>query len=170
MKPRFLTALVLPFLIAHAGAQISTPGRPASFGPGFDSDVPVVVMPAPDVAALLAEDAAREHGPFRYGALIETSIGCQELGRWDQAATGELVWRVRIASPGAYSLSVVFSEFEIPAGGRVFLYDPAHSVVLGAFTEKNHQANGMLAVQPIAGDEFVLELPISGVSARAAMG
>ena len=157
MKLRLLTILALPFLTAHASAQIATPGSPASFGPEFDSDVPVVVMPAPDVAALMAEDALRQDGPYRYGALIETSIGCQESGRWDQAATGELVWRVRIASPGAYSLSVVFSEFEIPAGGKVFLYDSARTVVLGAFTEKNHQANRMLAVQPIAGDEFVIE-------------
>ena len=157
MNPRPLPVLVLSLLAAHASAQISAPGRPASFSPEFDSDVPVVVMPSPDVAAMMAEDAARENGPFRYGAVIQTSIGCQESGRWDQAATGELVWRVRIASPGAYSLSVVFSEFEIPHGGQVFLYDPARKVVLGAYTEKNHQANGMLAVQPIAGDEFWIE-------------
>ncbi len=150
-------ALLAFFLALPAGAQLATPGRPASAASGLDADLPLVVLPRPDVAALRSEDAASPRGPWRYGVPLSTSIDSERAGLWEELPSGELVWRVRILAPGALSLGVTFDRFEVPAGGRVFLYDPARRTVLGAYTEANEQPNGMLAIQPLAGDEVVIE-------------
>jgi hypothetical protein len=95
--------------------------------------------------------------PWRYGAVVPTTIGLERHGRWDQA-DGSLVWRVAIASPGAHSLGVLFGEFDLPPGGEVYLTSSqVGGMRLGAFTAANEQPNGMLAIQPLAGDRLVVE-------------
>jgi len=152
------TALFLLYLLpSSASAQISSGGSPLSATHELSADVPLVVLESPDVARLLAEDGARGEWPLRYGATIDTSLDVNTDGRWDELPGGELVWRIRIASPGARSLGLVFDRFELPEGARLFVYDPARTTVLGAFTAANHQPNGMLAVQPLAGDGLIIE-------------
>ncbi len=157
--------IALASLFALAGAthaQLSRAGTPASFsGTGslgaFEGELPIEMLPAPDIAALLAEDEANGPFPYRYGDMIETSIGLFEQGRWDSAEDGTVIWRVEIFSPGAFSLGVLFEEFDLPSLGEVYIYDPAKTQVLGAYTEANEQENGMLAIEPIIGDRLVIE-------------
>jgi hypothetical protein len=152
--------LALSFVSGSAWAQLSTPGRPASERFSLSDEVPLVVLPTPDVARLRAEDEAdRLAGtpkPYRYGAVQPLGLGLETHGRWDEAQ-GTLVWRLEIASPGALSLGVLFDSFDLPAGAELFLYDPARRHVLGAYTEANEDASGALAIQPLAGDALVVE-------------
>lgn len=155
----FGTSLVaLTALAAPSAAQIPQPGqppvRPAAQTPG---DLPAYVLPAPDVARLQLEDAARNDWPLRYGAVIPTALSTEDSGEWESLPSGELAWRLRIASPGARSMGVLFDRFELPASGRVFLYDLHRTTVLGAFTRQTRQPNGMLAVQPVPGQEVWIE-------------
>ena len=153
-----LAATALLSLTGPAAAQLSQPGVPASELVELDGVVPSVVLPPPDVARLLIEDQERGDFPFRYGAPIATSVGLDRDGLWSEVpGSGALVWRVEIASPGAYSLGLLFSEFRIPEGGYVFAYDPDRANVLGAYTSFNEQANGMLGVEPLPGDRLILE-------------
>ena len=101
------------------------------------------------------------------GAVIPTALSSDEAGEWSESPGGELVWRLALSSPGALSLGVLFDRFELPAGGELYLYDRARTSVLGAFTAAVRQENGMLAVQPLLGDELVIEyVQPSGVLAR----
>jgi len=146
-------ALALP-----AAAQIAQPGLPPSAQHALPPlDVPTYVLPQPDVETLKKEDAERQNWPMRYGAVIPTAYSSEDSGAWETMPSGELVWRIHIASPGARSLGLLFDRFELPASGRVFLYDRARSTVLGAFTRETRQPNGKLAVQPLLGDELWVE-------------
>ena len=49
-----------------------------------------------DVRALMAEDEARQHWPFRYGAVIPTALSSDEAGEWSELPGGELVWRLAL--------------------------------------------------------------------------
>ncbi len=137
-------------------AQLSAGGRPHSEVAGLPLDVPLVILDPPDIARLRAEDEARDDWPFRYGAVLPAALGLEEHGRWDEAL-GKLVWRLALRSPGALSLGVVFDQYQIPAGGELYLYDPARAEVLGAFNELNNNASGSLAIQPLPGDAVVIE-------------
>lgn len=159
MRPDSLLFVASTLLLAvAASAQVAQPGRPASSRHAALAlgDVPAYVLPAPDLERLMREDEERNHWPLRYGAAIPTGFATDDAGRWDVLG-GELVWRLRIVSPGARSLGLLFDRYELPASGRVFVYTPDRSMVLGAFTAATRQANGMLAVQPVLGDEVVIE-------------
>ncbi len=155
LKPLSILAF-LSLSVSPASAQLASPGRPTASG-ALLPDVPQVVLPGPDVPALMAEDEARGNWPYRYGAVIATSLDCQSSGLWEGLPDGTLVWRLAIASPGARSLGLVFERFDLPQQGRLFVYDRARTRVIGAFTEQNELPNGMLALQPFPGDELVIE-------------
>ena len=70
-----LGLLALAVLAAPAWTQVRSPGRPASDTASLPSDVPTFVVPAPDIQAYKAEDEAREHRPYRFGAAVATSEG-----------------------------------------------------------------------------------------------
>ena len=152
----FLFALLLG---TFATAQLGQGGQPASARHPqlLPDDAPTYVMPRPDVERLMREDEERNHWPDRYGAVIPSGLSSDDAGRWDVVPSGELVWRLRLVSPGARSLGLLFDRYELPGTGKLFVHGAKHGTVLGAFTQATRQANGMLAVQPVLGDELTLE-------------
>ena len=67
------------------------------------------------------------------------------------------VWRVGIRSKGAHSLNIMFSKFQIPEGSKLFVYNSDQSEILGSYTHKNNSELNILPVQPIGGDELIVE-------------
>lgn len=158
MRP-LLLALVFASLPCLAAAQIESAGAPAAVTAALSPDaVPVEFVQPPDVAAYLAEDAARTAaGPLRYGALLDVSIEPTTHGVWDRLADGSLVWRVTLFSPGAKSLGLEFDDFRLPDGAFVHLYDERLERVHGAFGAQNNQPHDQLQLAPFPGDRVVLE-------------
>ncbi|MBM3976673.1 MAG: hypothetical protein FJ299_06750 [Planctomycetes bacterium] len=158
ISSRFLFLLAPAALcVASAAAQVQFPGVPTSSWAGLPPLQNAVAMPAPDVAQYMAEDEANGHFPFRFGAVIGTHLDARQEGQWDVASDGTKVWRLEIHSPGAKSLGIEFSKFDLPAGGTLFLYDQQQREVLGAYTELNENPDGQFVIQPFAGDVAVLE-------------
>ena len=156
-------------LASNSVAQVESEGTPASLAHSLPAGVSTVVLQTPDRAVFEAEAARldRAFGGYRYGSPIATSVDSSVDGRWDSVlATGETVWRVRLTSPGARSLGVLFDRFDLPAGGAVYLYGDDGGEVLGAYTEQNKKPNGMLAVRPLAGDAVTVECVIPGGAGR----
>jgi hypothetical protein len=153
-------AVTLLFLSGAATSQLRSPGAPLTNTHALQGDVPFVLLPAPDLARLRAEDAALaasgELAPYRYGAPIEVDLGPATHGRWDEA-DGKLVWRLELSSPGAFSLGIFLDAFALPASGQLFLYDPARTDVLGAYDRATQGPSGALQIQPLRGDALVLE-------------
>lgn len=75
-----------------------------------------------------------------------------------------MVWRVGLTSKGAASIGIVFNEFNIPSGARLFIYNPSQTAVLGAFTSENNNSSNVLPVQPLASDSLIVEYiePVTG--------
>jgi hypothetical protein len=162
-------SLVLLGWTSLASAQLREAGVAASVRGRLPREIPCVALPAPGAKALA--DAGTSEGPFRYGIELDVDLGVDDAGRWDTLeATGELVWRLELASPGAFSLGVFFSRFDLPRGAQVFLYSPDRREQLGAFGESTENPNGMLAVQPLRGDRVVIEyVEPPGTLARPAL-
>lgn len=70
---------------------------------------------------------------------------------------GANVWRVGIRSKGAYSLNILFTKFRLPQGAKVFVYNADQTEILGSYTHQNNTDLNLLPVQPIAGDELIVE-------------
>jgi len=162
-SPRWLMlplVAVLAFSTASQ-AQVSSGGTPPSFKQSLRETVPTLGLPTPDVNRFMAEDAQEEKAgvAMRFGAPIAVDIDPENAGVWSSLPDGGRVWRMRLISPGAYSLNLLYDEFVLPAGAELFLYTDDGSQLLGAFTEYNSASSpdGTFATQPTAGDAAVLE-------------
>ena len=70
------------------------------------------------------------------------------------------IWRVGIRSKGAYSINILFSKFRLPKGAKVFVYNSDQSEILGSYTIENNTDLNLLPVQPIGGDELIIEYQV----------
>lgn len=156
-----------------ATAQISSGGKPLPLI-FTRSAMPVLFeeMPAFDVAEELRLDSLTGEdmrGSFRFAYKFMTDFTPQNSGTSFTLADGTRVWRLGIRSVGAYSINLLFSEFEIPPGARLFLYNKSQTHVLGAFTHRNNSELRILPVSPVDGDEIIVEyqepanVPFAGI-------
>ncbi len=157
-------ALLVVMLALPAAAQLQWGGLPPSLGGEPDvvallkSPPPTAVMEPVDVGAYLLEDSlAPKDVPFRFGATLDVDLGPDGAGVWTELPDGDRVWRLRIASDGAYSLGLLFDEYRLAAGSRLFVHDDSLAHVLGAYDERNNKADGEFAIEPVPGAAITLE-------------
>jgi len=155
--PLALVAAVAAFSLAPASAQLEYGGAPYTATNALEIEVPTATMRDVDVDALLAEDELHSKGAFRFGDTIHVELGLENAGVWSELEDGSRVWRLRVHSPGAHSISFIFSRYQVPIGGELFVYNDERQTVRGAYTQENHNFNGQFAIQPIAGDAVTLE-------------
>lgn len=149
----------LLFASGAARAQVSHGGAPASFTNALAVEAPTETMPIVDVATLIAEDEAPSDkiAPFRFGTTLPVDFTLDDSGAWESLPGGDRLWRLRIASPGAYSINLIFENYWLPGGATLFVYNDDRSVVLGSFTEANNETHGQFAIEPVPGDAITLE-------------
>ena len=156
------SSLLLLFLLTRFGlsAQIEHGGKPYSFKNQVSVDpVPVVEMPFVDAAALIAEDESESEkgNPPRFGKDLDVVLNLDNSGRWELVNKKDRIWRLHIHSNDAYSLNLIFDQFYIPEGGKLFLYTPDRSYVLGSFTHENNKSHGMFSTTVLPGPDMILE-------------
>lgn len=154
--------LFFAFCISFAlKAQISHGGRPLPYL--TMKSVPTNIfqeMPAFDIDAEKRIDSLEQNdfrGGFRFAYKFMTDFSPGNSGYSFTLADGTKVWRLGIRSAEAYSINLLFSEFELPVGAKLFLYTPDQSQVLGAFNHLNNSEYGLLPVAPIQGPEVIIE-------------
>ena len=158
LRLRLLALAANLTLASLAAAQAGEIGTLPSASGKLATQVPTEVMPPIDADALLAEDAANEGQtvPFRFGWGHEVQLGLEEAGLWEELPDGNRLWRLRVQSPGAWSINLVFDRYALPEGARLWVHNDAGRV-LGAFTSSLNQPHGMFATEPIPGDAVTLE-------------
>jgi hypothetical protein len=70
---------------------------------------------------------------------------------------GESIWQLHLQARGAIALLLYYSDFHIPEGGKLFLYNAEKTQILGAYTHRTHPSGGRFATEFVAGDELTLE-------------
>jgi len=119
-------------------------------------------MPWFDVEALKAGDAERERSGVpvapRVGKVLEVEFTLDNSGTWEILEDGSRLWRLRISSPGALSLSLGLKQFDLPEGGRFWVHAPDGSGVQGPYVKRNRNALGGLWTAVVLRDELVAEL------------
>lgn len=155
-----LTGIMPAILNFNAEAQISQGGTPVGFSLKSKSVIPVVQMMKVDSDELLREDAYTDtmpDYPYRFSKNLTVDLSPENAGHIEEIKGKGMLWRIAIRSEGAYSIHLIFNKFKIPPGATLFLYDPDHTQVLGAFTSQNNKPWETLAMAPLAGDEIIVE-------------
>lgn len=152
-------AFTLPAL-----GQMSYGGQPLPFSSQLkrtsSSNNLFVEMPTFDVNDMLKEDSLATETTLRrvrFAKKFQVNITPENAGMHFTTEDGTNVWRVGLRSKGAYSLNVLFTEFHLPEGAQLFLYNADQSRILGAFTEKNNTDDWLFPVAPVPGDELIIE-------------
>lgn len=141
-------------------AQISSGGNPYSFNhPALKAKVPTATMPKIDIAALKAEDALNEGNKqvYRFGESIEANLNLKNSGVWETLPNGDRLWRLQIHAQNAKSINLIYNDFYLPQGAKLFLYNANQNEVLGAFTSKNNKPYRKFSTTLLKGDKTTLE-------------
>jgi hypothetical protein len=137
--------------------QMSSGGVPSSSVYSLqDDDRNVIRVTGPDIGTIRNEDE-KFPSPYRFAVILPVDISPGNSGKWDDIPDGGRIWRASVTAPGARALSAYFDKFVLPEGGRLFLYNPSKTQVIGAFTSRNNVDEGYFATELIAGDRFILE-------------
>ena len=160
--PVLAVAATLLFIAPNAVGQLLTDGLPVSFRQGldvFDNDLLIYEAPALNMDEVQREDQRREsEGELPYdGRLVEMNLSHENAGEWFTLPNGDMVWKLRIASPGALSTELYFSDLYLPEGAELFFYSPDQTVVDGGYTSVFNTKSGAFASNLIFSDEVILE-------------
>ena len=147
----------------NAFAQISEGGIPPSFQfqTTLRSRAPIVQVPVTfHVSELKMADEQRtvqETPLLAVATLIEVGYNPTNAGRWSMLPDGTRLWQLNLQAKDAIALMVYYSEFYIPNGGKLYIYNAAKTQILGAYTSITNPSGGRFATEFIAGDELTLE-------------
>ncbi len=155
MRLKIVLVVLFSFVGYHLGvSQLSYGGNPSV----INSETSLTTLPSiPAESKAQISDNLNRVIPLEFAYPFHVNYSCDKDGEWFSLPNGGRLWRMRIKSNGALSLNIIFDKFKVPEGGKVFLYSPDRSMVLGAFTHLNNKSSGIFAVAPIPGDEIVVE-------------
>jgi hypothetical protein len=153
----FLIFCVFSFL---ASAQISHGGRPLPLQADTRISMPnfFIEMPTFDTqeARLRSQREQSMTRSLEFGHKFHVFLRPDNSGI--HFTSGNMnVWRVGVRSKDAYSLNILFSKFHIPRGAQVFVYNADQTEILGSYTHLNNSDLNLLPIQPIVGDELIVE-------------
>lgn len=148
--------------ISYADGQIGHGGRPLmKYGESKTYDASPkqkISFTAPPASLKRGKIRVKEHAmPLRFAHPNFVELTPENSGKTEVLKDGRLLWQLKLSSPGAYSLNLVFDKFHLSEGDSLFIYNPDGSFVIGALTRENNKSWGGLATAPIPGDEIVVE-------------
>jgi len=150
----------LMLISLHTAAQISHGGMPLSFSKPDLQEVKFKKMPIVDVETLLAEARIRDSlkdQPYRFGYNIDVNFNFQNSGVLDYLDDGTKIWRLGILSSNAVSINLLFDQFRLPEGAKLFIYTNNLTHFLGSFTSENNREDRNFATVPLPGENIIIE-------------
>ncbi|MDR3219776.1 MAG: carboxypeptidase regulatory-like domain-containing protein [Dysgonamonadaceae bacterium] len=163
----FLVVIALSVCSIPLFAQISEGGLPPSFQYEKKSSLRVsasneahIILPINfDVKQLIAEDKEAEAAgeAINCAKIIPVDLTMENSGVWSTLSNGQEVWQLTIEAPKAIALLLYYSDFYIPGGGKLFIYNKEKNQVLGAYNHTTNAAGRGFATEFVAGDVLTLE-------------
>ncbi len=134
------------------------PGKPASFSMMIKSGIhiPVKNLEFIDTSYLLKEEKENSI-PNRYGVIQHFTVDIKKEGIETKLEGKGTIWQYEIISGEAYSLGMRFSNFHIPEGASVFIYNEKHDQIAGAFTCIDNLENEQLPIADFKGKNAIIE-------------
>jgi len=162
LKRCFKAVIFLFFFIPGiVKGQISKGGTPIYIQKlkSFVSD-DLVILPPVDNDKLQRTNMLNENQlrlkPLIFAFPFDVSLTPKNSGKWYSAGDVK-IWQLRIRSVDAYSLNVIFGKYNLPENAKLFITGTNGSDIKGAYTSANNSDSHVLAVEPLAGDELLIQ-------------
>jgi len=162
INKRWSLLLFLMIIILRGFSQVSVPGFPASYTYELPAaGIPVFNLPSINNDSLILSDTCFDCKlNFAIDIDIELDFFQHSIKSVIVEGNEELeIYRLRIVSPTAYALNVIFSHFDLQEDSKLYIYHPGDSTgFLGAFGKLNNKANGVFVSGRVWENDIVLEL------------
>lgn len=167
IKTATLTVLLMS-IVALTYGQASQGGTPYSFDKTIKTKDGKLIKPKENLRKTVMPkikqtqiDAIRQKNKntkqvFQFAYSFETNINLKAESTIDTLDFG-ILYRYEIESTGAYSLNIIFSEYELPRGAKLFIYNLDTEHIIGAFTSDNNNPSNVLPTIPVKGDKVTVE-------------
>lgn len=120
-----------------------------------------ITLPAQDNRKLLKEEIAQSGSvPFRFALPVKVDIAPGKQGNWEQASPGNMVWRVKLVSPGAYSTSIDFDEFHLSDDAEMYIYNGDGTMITGPVTSKENNEFHVWGSSIYSGESVIVEVKV----------
>lgn len=120
---------------------------------------PAIIMAGYDQEVINKEDEINDQNKsqaWRFGYKYDTNISFENAGSWVNVEGGR-VWRALLVCPRAQSVNLLLSDFYLPDGGTLYLYDFNRTNKVGAYTSKNNRTERELGTELIHGESVIVE-------------
>ncbi len=125
------------------------------------TNIPFIELPSFNVQEDMRKSAGNKCKnrlkTFHFAKTFDVNYDIHNSGVWDTLANGNKVWYIGFTSPGAYSITMIFNQYKLPAGGTVYIYNPGMKTILGGFTHQNNKKSSILPISPVPGDSVIIE-------------
>jgi lysyl endopeptidase len=155
-----ITFFILLVFALNISAQNLTQPQPESWAISSITDVQPITLQKPDLSNLIAEDKINDKDksiPWRFGYDNYVNFGLTNSGKWSTLANGDRLWRVNFISPKALSMNLIFDEYNIPEGAKVYIYNDNHSEILNVFTHQHNNPEDILGTWLVSGESIWIE-------------
>lgn len=89
--------------------------------------------------------------------MLPVDKGVDNAGTWTTLADGTAVWRLELSSEGAKQIVLSFSEFHLPKGSRLFVYNQEKTMIFGPYTHEDNPSSGVFSIGLLLGDHVTIE-------------
>lgn len=143
-------------------AQIQYEGQPVELIYTGMKNIPVIELPAGEIqdSSFTREMKETRLKPDKFAYTIKVNYSYKNAGVWDTLDNGVKLWRLGIHADEALSINIIFGEYKLAAGVKVFIYDKQQENILGALTYKNNKTGGILATSPLHGNLVYIEMQV----------
>ncbi len=157
----FLSFILFTLIPPEVYGQISQGGIPIQIQKlkSVSPDNDLVVMPQVDnqkMREIHSQPNPLQLKPLRFAFSFPVSLSLKNSGKWYNT-TEVNVWQLYIRSTGAYSLNLILEQFKLPDHARLFLISTKTGEVKGAYTSDNNSDSKILAIEPVEGDELLVQ-------------
>lgn len=157
VKNTYILCLLALFAF-NVNAQIGDGSTPHSF---FLKEAPqfiTVDVQAPSFNETDFMANEKNGNPQPIGKVADVSIDVLSNGTWTEIPGKGRVCGLGLQLKGTKFITAYFSDFQLPDGGVMHIYDPEHKQVVGGFSNANNASKKYFATQPVDGDKLILEV------------
>ncbi|MGH1540827.1 MAG: trypsin-like serine peptidase [Arenicella sp.] len=122
-----------------------------------------VSLPAVAIEPLRNKALPTEPGPIKFASPFQVDFNLDKSIGWTQTNyQGQQydVLKYRLTSPNAYSLNLGFSKYNMPDGGKMFVYIDGYENLLRPFTADDNEDHGQLWLPVVDGKQITIEINI----------
>ena len=112
-------------------------------------------------------DTYSKFTPSVLAELCEINISTKRDGNWIKNADNSHSWFVRVKSVTAFNLSFIVENIALQKGSFFYVLNTKQKICNGPYSSKNADQDSSMYIEPIPGDDLILELDVPAYNDRS---